>query len=153
MEICTIFFRDNVFYRLLLPAEHSILPCAGSRSELLSPSSTSKMISPPLPPRHHRPDPPFGTKSSLRKLTCPSPPLPERIKYFCSVCKHIYSFISKWLQTVHDLKPHDPLLFCLYRNNLKPAFVTAFSLKAVQHRLLKANRGIVAAASNGINAG
>ena len=31
---------------------------------------------PPSPPS----GPPFGTKSSLRKLTCPSPPLPERIR-------------------------------------------------------------------------
>ena len=40
------------------------------------PLSTSKITSPPLPPSPPS-GPPAATKSSRRKLTCPSPPLPD----------------------------------------------------------------------------
>ena len=46
---------------------------------VLSPLSTSNIISPPLPPLPPS-GPPSGTYSSRRKLTCPSPPLPDFIK-------------------------------------------------------------------------
>ena len=42
---------------------------------------------PPSPPS----GPPFGTKSSLRKLTCPSPPLPERIRIFALSANMVFS--------------------------------------------------------------
>ena len=48
---------------------------------VLRPSSTSKMISPPFPPSPPS-GPPAATKSSLLKLTWPSPPLPDFIKIF-----------------------------------------------------------------------
>ena len=66
-------------------------------TSVLRPLSTSKITSPPRPPSPPS-GPPFGTYNSLRKLTWPSPPFPDRI-YIFALSANIICPPYLWLKT------------------------------------------------------